>query len=83
MLFSDESVYQQTFNSHLHVFRKNGSRLDLTNTICRKKRSNCKIMIFGIISREKIGSLYLIEGTVNKEKYDKMLREWVKPFIET
>ena len=40
-------------------------------------------MIFGIISREKIGSLYLIEGTVNKEKYDKMLREWVKLFIET
>lgn len=81
IIFSDESRFEIFQNdSNDWVWRKPEQKYNIECLNPTVKKSD-GIMVWGCFTKNKMGPLILIDGTLNAEKYIKILGQYLIPFI--
>lgn len=82
VIFSDESKFNLEFSDgKTTVRRRPGERLKEECVAARPKRSK-GVMVWGIITAGGVGTLLIVDGSINAVKYKEVIENGVVPTIE-
>ena len=76
MIFSDESKFNLFGSGGLqYCWRKGGEALDPRYTKKQVKHGGGKVMVWGCVTPQGVGQLYLIDGNMDSKKYVSILED--------
>ncbi len=81
VLWSDESKFDILVGNHGHCILRAKEEGDLPACHQRSVQKPASLMVWGCISAYGMGSLYVLEGTMNAERYIKVLEQHMLPSI--
>lgn len=82
VIFSDESKFDVSVGDHRSRVIRNKQEAFHPDCIKRTVKFAEGLMVWGCISNEGVGQLHFIEGIVNAQKYQEILRQKLLPSIE-
>ena len=83
VIFSDESMVKIGDNYRVYVWKKSGEgyRPDLYGQKANSIKSRFKVMIWGCLSYNGVGTLDFVEGNINSQRYIECLERNLWPVI--
>ncbi len=79
VLWSDKSKFDILVGNHGHCVLRAKEEGDLPACYQRSVQKPASLMVWGCISAYGLGSLHVLEGTMNAERYIKVLEQHVLP----
>lgn len=81
IIWSDESRFEVSFGDTSHrVIRFKSESLE-SSCLNRKIKFAPSVMVWGCMSAQGLGSLHIVDGNMNAEKYQKVLADHLLPSI--
>lgn len=82
VIWSDESRFELYVGSQAPKVIRAKDEAYLPECIRKTTKFPTSVMVWGCMSGEGVGALHFVDGTVNSEKYLKILEDTLLPFIE-
>ena len=79
VLWSDESKFDILVGNHGRRVLRAKEEGDLPSCYQRSVQKPASLMVWGCISADSMGSLHVLEGTMNAERYIKVLEQHMLP----
>lgn len=81
VVFSDEKIFQSTYNGQLKVYRPRGQKFEEQYIHQTDNSGRFAVNVWGWISAEGPGALHIIDGRLTAQKYVELLEEVMLPSV--